>query len=262
MKDYKSIFDAIEKSLFQYSTLSHDELRAYLDPFKGFENKQFEDDYYFRQLIQIVFYSGFKAETVTNRIEIINRYFPDYEIVSQYSSQNISAMLADVLMIRNKRKIESCVFNAGVFKEIVQAFGSFQAYIDSFQPTISFENLMLLKEELEYKFSGLGRITVYHFLTEIGLPVLKPDVVICRIFKRLGLIESEHQLLKTVIQGRKFAEATGHPIRYIDVVFVVYGQLANSTFGIERGICLQRNPQCQICQAQPYCEYYEDSQKS
>jgi hypothetical protein len=34
------------------------------------------------------------------------------------------------------------------------------------------ENLLLLKE-LQYCLGGLGEITTYHVLTEVGLPVLK-----------------------------------------------------------------------------------------
>jgi len=115
---------------------------------------------------------------------------------------------------------------------------------------------MLLKEELEYRFAGLGPITTYHVLTDIGLRVIKPDRVICRIFKRLGLIESEEQLLKTVIQGRKFADATGLPIRYIDIVFVSYGQVQSQEFGLSRGICLEKNPLCSACGATAHCRYF------
>ena len=158
--------------------------------------------------------------------------------------------------IRNRRKVEACVRNAQVFKNIVSEYGSFQAYIDSFAPAASFENLMLLKEELEYRFERLGRITTYHVLTDIGLPVLKPDRVICRIFQRLGLIESGEQLLKAVIQGRKFAQATGYPIRYIDIVFVAYGQVESQEFGLSSGICLEQNPLCSVCGVTDYCNYY------
>jgi DNA-3-methyladenine glycosylase I len=113
-----------------------------------------------------------------------------------------------------------------------------------------------LKEELEYKFHGIGRITTYHVLTDIGLPVLKPDRVISRIFKRLGIIENSDQLLKTIIQGRKFVEITGLPIRYIDIIFVSYGQAKSVALGLDRGICLEKNPLCEVCEVVEYCRYY------
>ena len=115
---------------------------------------------------------------------------------------------------------------------------------------------MILKDELQKRFHRLGKITVFHFLTDSGLPVLKPDRVICRIFERLGLIESRESLLEAVIQGRKLAEATGNPIRYVDIIFVAYGQIKSPEFGIEHGICLEKNPSCHLCGARTFCNYY------
>jgi DNA-3-methyladenine glycosylase I len=141
-------------------------------------------------------------------------------------------------------------------KAIIEQHGSFANYVKSFAPLESFENLLLFKEELEGRFAYLGGTTVYHMLADIGMPVLKPDRVICRIFKRLGLIEAESQLLKTVLQGRKFAEATGLPIRYIDIVFVTYGQLRSVEFGIDRGICLNK-PRCAECGLRQSCNWFK-----
>jgi len=258
MKDYKTVFEKVEAALISAGSanIPVDKIRANLDEFKHLEGKVFSDADYYWILVCVVFYSGFRAATVNAKLGLIRRYFPDYETVAGYGASKVDEMLNDPEMIRNRRKIEACVENASVFKNIVSEYDSFRAYIDSFAPTTSFENLMLLKEELEYRFKGLGRITTYHVLTDIGLPVLKPDRVICRIFQRLGLIESDEQLLKTVIQGRKFAHATDHPIRYIDIVFVAYGQVEAQEFGLASGICLEQNPLCSICGVTDYCNYY------
>lgn len=261
MNNYTAIFEKVETALISAGSanISLEKIRANLDKYKYIEGKVFSDADYYRILVNVVFYSGFKAATVDAKLDLIHRYFPDCETVASYGASNIDKMLSDPEMIRNRRKIEACVQNAKIFKNIVSEFGSFQAYLDSFTPTTSFENLMLLKEELEYRFKGLGRVTTYHVLTDIGLPVLKPDRVICRIFKRLGLIENTEQLLKTVIQGRKFVQATGIPIRYVDIVFVTYGQVKSQDFGLARGICLEQNPLCSICGVTKYCHYYKQN---
>lgn len=257
MKDYKAIFDKVESTLISVGSrnLPTDKIRANLDEFKHLEDKTFSDAEYYWVLVYVVFYSGFKAATVNAKLDLIRKHFPDSETVARYGHDRIDEILSDGEMIKNRRKVQACVGNARTFEGIVREYGSFQAYIDSFVPTASFENLMLLKEELEYRFNGLGRVTTYHFLTDIGLPVLKPDRVICRIFQRLGLIESDEQLLKAVIQGRKFAQATEHPIRYIDIVFVAYGQMESEDFGLASGICLEYNPLCSLCGVKHYCNY-------
>jgi DNA-3-methyladenine glycosylase I len=258
MKDYKEIFTQIESALINAGSanMPAGTIRSNLDEFKYIEGKTFSDAQYFSIMVFVVFYSGFKAAIVDAKSDLIRKYFPDYDIVSGYSYVIVKEILDDPKMIRNRRKIEACIHNARVFKDIIEVNGSFQSYIDSFSPKASFENLMLLKEELEYRFKGLGRITTYHFLTDIGMPVLKPDRVICRIFQRLGLIEDPNQLLKTVIQGGKFSQATGFPIRYIDIVFVSYGQVKSQGIGLDSGICLEHNPRCSICGVKGYCNYH------
>lgn len=258
MKDYKSIFESIESSLISEGSnhLPAETIRTNLAWFKKLEGKIFSDEDYYRILVNVIFYSGFRAATVTSKLDVIHAHFSSYKIVAEYGEKETSAILADGKMIRNRRKVKACVENARLFCSIIQDFGSFQNYIDTFKGRESFENLILLKEELENKFLGLGKITTYHFLTDIGLPVLKPDRVICRIFERLGLIISKEQYLEAIIQGRKFAEATGYPIRYIDIVFVAFGQVQSKEFGIERGICLEANPSCHLCQARNICNYY------
>ena len=115
---------------------------------------------------------------------------------------------------------------------------------------------------MKNRFSYLGKITAFHLLTQIGAPVLKPDLVIMRMFHRLGLIASEQtteeNLLAAVREGQKFAQATGLPIRYIDAVFVSYGQVKQLGVGVAQGICVKK-PQCKICGITNYCEYYRST---
>jgi DNA-3-methyladenine glycosylase I len=164
-------------------------------------------------------------------------------------------------MIRHRAKIAACISNARTVRELVAEHGSMAHFIDSFGDHRTVENLLRLKKALETRFDYIGGVTVYHFLTEIGLRVVKPDRVLRRIFHRLGLldseVDSEDQIVETIEQGRAFAEATGLPIRYIDIVFVAYGQVQALEFGIDRGICLEE-PRCRECGIVEHCGWYRN----
>ena len=257
MIDYPSIFRHAEKTLRSHSNLTDEEFEKRIGYYKTFEKKTRTDNEIYQLLVMIIFYSGFRASTVERKAKTILGYFSDYSKVSNYSEQDFHRILSNPDMIKNNKKIRACITNARTFKNIINKSGSFTNYLEGFKAKDSFENLILLKEELEYTFEFLGGITVYHFLTDLGYYVLKPDRVILRLLLRLGLIESEGQLLKAVIQGRKFAEATDLPIRYIDVIFVLFGQQGGSVeLGLEDGICLTKNPRCHICQLKENCHYY------
>ncbi len=253
---YRDVFLAVEKRLIEVGSrqISAEIIQEHLNKFKGFKGRDLSDDQYFLILVFVAFYSGFKAATVTSRREIIEGYFSNWKAVSNYSDQDIKNIIADPKIIGHEGKIRGCVANAKTFGALISTHGSIKKYIASYSPEKSFENLLLLKKSLQASFAYLGNITVYHFMTDIGLPVLKPDRVICRTFDRLGLLKSHTQLSEAILQGGKFAEATGYPIRYIDIVFVAYGQVRSEDIGLTEGICL-KNPRCHECSIRSYCEF-------
>jgi DNA-3-methyladenine glycosylase I len=263
MTDYQGIFSRAESMLITMGgkSTSEAEVRKELDKYKLVGSRVLSDGEYFRVLVASVFFSGFNAATVDEKLDAIYGYFSGYNLAADYDEADVKRMLQDPRIVRNPRKICYCIHNGQVMQSIVRKYGAFDAYLEHFGRARSFQDLMLLREDLMWRFKGLGPITVYHFLTDIGLPVLKPDRVICRIFRRLGLIESDEHHLKAITEGRKFAEATGHPIRYIDIVFVKCGQVQSPELGIDRGICLKRKPQCRLCALTEYCNYWEGREK-
>jgi DNA-3-methyladenine glycosylase I len=270
MRDYKSIFDTVEATLLQIGSRSmpRAQIQACLDEYKHFEGSRYTDDECYTKLVHIIFYAGFRAATVTQKIPILNKWFPRYEDVASYSESDIHSIMADVEMIRHESKIRACVTNARTFKSIVSEHGSFQNYVDSFDATRSPANWNRLRDNLRARFDRMGRITPYHFMMDVGLPLMKPDIVVSRIFYRLGLIEREKistdvDADAVVEQGRRFASVTGHPIRYIDIVFVCYGQVRTEEIGIERGVCLgdKFTPSCKLCKVTNECRNYFQRRK-
>lgn len=258
MIPYKDIFFKIEKTLKEQSSFTEKEFNDTVEYFKYFEYNKLRDNDYYHLMVDITFYSGMRANIVTSKRSVFRGYFDYYSKVCSYDEDKINEILNDKNMIRNKAKIKACISNAKTFKNIIDEYGSFENYISSFKLDKSFENLLLFREEIIQRFSYIGNITSYHFMTDIGLPVLKPDRVNRRIFRRLGLIKSDDQLFETVIQGRKMSEETGLPIRYIDIILVKYGQIGrDDTFGLEDGICLEKNPKCELCGIREYCEESE-----
>lgn len=260
---YTDVFAAIEQQVIALGSerLPREQVTNQLDKFKRFASREMSDAAYFRTLVFVAFYSGFKAATVTRKRKVIERHFPGWEVVAGYGEADIDRILNDPEMIAHDSKVKACVTNARTFRDLVGRYGSFKAFLDQHLPSDSFEDLMLLKELLQTTFAYLGGVTVYHFMTDIGLNVLKPDLVICRLFHRLGLLDNEDQLLKSIMEGRRFAAATGLPIRYIDIVLVSFGQVASPDLGIDRGVCLKA-PSCGVCQVRPHCRFQASANRT
>jgi DNA-3-methyladenine glycosylase I len=185
----------------------------------------------------------------------LKKYLYDYKLVRKYKKEQIDRILNDPNIIRNRLKIEACVNNAIMYNEIINKYGSFSNYIESFGNTDEESVLERIKNNL-MRFELLGPITAYHFMLDMGLKVWKPDRVICRILNRLGLLDDLQDIEQAVKLGREIANQVHEPIRYLDIIFVKYGQQGDEEpFGLKTGICLEKNPRCSICGVKDYCTF-------
>jgi len=254
--DYARIFKLIEKTLFQQSQFSREDLISSFNRFKNIDYRRMSDDEIFWNMVKVIFYSGMKATTVSDMLPKISHYFSDYRKVKEYTKEDLVRISQDSTIIRNRRKIFAISRNAEKFNFLVEQYGSLGKYLESFGPLNEDRTLNLLRYDLRSNFGYLGPRTVYHFMTDLGLNVLKPDRVICRIMYRLGMIRDEKDIDGVIQVGRHMSAITGHPIRYIDIVLVKYGQMGRGDeFGLEDGICLKNNPKCNICGVRQYCNY-------
>ena len=254
--DFARIFQKIEETLFKQSRFSREDLNSSFDRFRNMDYRRMSDDEIFWNMVKVIFYSGMKATTVSDKLPKISYYLSDYRKVKEYTEEDLVRISQDPTIIRNRRKILAISKNAEKFNFLVEKYCSFRKYLESFGPLNEDRTLNLLSYDLRSNFGYLGPRTVYHFMTDLGLNVLKPDRVICRIMYRLGMIRNEEDIEGVIQVGRHMSAATGHPIRYIDIVLVKYGQVGRGDeFGLEDGICLKNNPKCSICGVRQYCNY-------
>jgi len=183
-----------------------------------------------------------RATTVGDHLPALRECFSDY---SKVKNSNIESYIDNLLLIRNRRKIAVVIYNVNRLDSLIRKHGSFRNYLDSYGTLNDPETLERLASELRKTFRFLGPRTVYHFMTDLGFNVLKPDRVICRIFYRLGFIESEENIHGAISVGRLMSAATGEPIRFIDVILVLYGQVGRKELEIDDGVCLTV-PRCNL----------------
>jgi len=83
MPDYADIFSKVESALIRAGSQNVPEpvIRKRLDQFKQVETKTFTDAEVYDILVSVVFYSGFRAHIVNQKMGAIRRHFPDYATV-------------------------------------------------------------------------------------------------------------------------------------------------------------------------------------
>ena len=78
--------------------------------------------------------AGLSWITILHKRENYRHAFSEFnfDLVSQYTSQDVERLRADIGIVRNKMKIDSAIQNARCFKVVRSEFGSFSDYLWGF----------------------------------------------------------------------------------------------------------------------------------
>jgi len=261
-KNYMEIVKGIEDGLLKVkvNNVPLEEFKEKLNYFKNFNYKQLTDAEVYFTLIKIMFFNmGKKASMIEKKVPLFKKYIYDYKKVAMLSDQQVEEIIQNIGF---GQKIYWCRENAVRYKRIIDFYGSFDKYIskrfDINDTKCSIAHVQKLRDEIKSYFIGIGETASWHFVTELGFFSLKPDSVIRRIFYRLGLINNMEDMNESINVGRAISEELNIPIRYIDIIFVKFGQEGRSDLiGTTDGICTSENPKCTICTLHKFCKYFK-----
>jgi DNA-3-methyladenine glycosylase I len=78
--------------------------------------------------------AGLSWRTILHRREGYRRAFKGFDpsVVAEYTPEKVEELLQDPGIIRNRRKVESAVRNAGAFLRVQEEYGSFDEYVWGF----------------------------------------------------------------------------------------------------------------------------------
>lgn len=129
--------------------------------------------------------SGLSWMTILRKRENFRRAFRDFApaAMARFGARDISRLMGDEGIVRNRAKIEATINNARRVPELVGEFGSFSNYVWSFAPKprrslITYEQMMqgvtpeavALSKDLRRRGWGfVGPTTVHSFMQAMGL---------------------------------------------------------------------------------------------
>ena len=177
------------------------------------------DNDFFKHLVRATF-TGIRNNVIQERWPAITKAFSNFDIhkVARYSEKYVKKLMKNKKIIRHKGRIKATINNAKKMKEIIAEYGSFANYITSF------EKLDELIEKLQEEFEFIGEVNVYEFAKEIGLPFIKPDRNIRRVFLKFGLIDEKASPEEIVQVGKTIAEAVKEKPAVVDCVIWNFGK--------------------------------------
>jgi len=211
------------------------------------------DDFFFKQLCDLTFQSGLRGQIWLRFEPEIKKEFKNYEVkkVAGYTQKDIKRMLHNPKMLKHRKKIESCVYNARKMFELSDEYSGFWHWLDS-------RNIEELVGKLRGNFKWMGYTNAYAFLRYVGMDIMKPDLNVRRILFRLGLTDNMTPIPQTFKQiqeiGKRMAETSNVRIRAVDYTLFMFG--AGEKPFVKYAIC-GKVPKCDECSLTRFCDFYQ-----
>ena len=143
-----------------------------------------DDTRLFEMVMLESFQSGLSWLTVLRKRANFRAAFRGFEpsAVARFTSRDVTRLLSDASIIRNRAKIEATINNARRMPEMIDSFGSFGAYVWRYEPkrrprptsqsdlrSQSPESVAMSKDLIKRGWVFVGPTTLYSFMQAIGL---------------------------------------------------------------------------------------------
>jgi 3-methyladenine DNA glycosylase Tag len=119
---------------------------------------------YLEVLSKAVFEAGMNWQIIEAKWPGFREAFDQFEpaTIAAYGPDDFDRLLADLRIIRNARKVEATIHNAGAMLAAETEFGSFGKYLEKMRP---FDSQLA---DMKKRFKHVGNFGVYYFLWVVG----------------------------------------------------------------------------------------------
>ena len=119
---------------------------------------------YLEVLSKAVFESGMNWRVIEAKWPGFREAFDEFDPtkIAAYGPADVDRLLADPRIIRNGRKVEATIHNAGAMLAAEKEFGGFGKYLEANRP---FDTQLA---DVKKRFKHIGNFGVYYFLYVVG----------------------------------------------------------------------------------------------
>ena len=145
--------------------------------------------------------AGLSWLTILKKREAYRAAFDNFDpaTVARYDEAKIEELMANAAIVRNRRKIDAAITNAKLFLEVVEEYGSFDAFIWGYVNGTPIVNEWRTQEDIpattplsdkiskdlkKRGFKFVGSTIMYAYMQSIGM--VNDHVVDCFVYRELA----------------------------------------------------------------------------
>lgn len=232
---YQTIQEIISLALSRYPDVSQ-MLRCY----DSVDTTKLTNNRILAEVSWIIYSSGFKFDIIQRYWQRISEAFQGFDVMQVAQlSDSIEIHASEICFksgFKNKRKALWCIENAQRIIDLEEKFSDDGGLKGYFLELSHFDTPDLVRMApsvlQELRFKGIGNITIFHLMKNLGLDVFKPDIHVCRLLERVGLISSSSTILEIYSVMSAVARANRLKVKELDTLLFMYGKITSDQIPI------------------------------
>jgi 3-methyladenine DNA glycosylase Tag len=231
IQDFGNLHDVIENILFYAMDKCPDTIEV-MNFYRRLSPEKITDKFLLEELSWITYAGGFRYDVIRKYWPKITEAFFDFDVsrvALLYEDLDAQAkVICEKSGFRNIAKAKWCIFNAQRIIQLdyeLSEIGGLKGYflqIAGMDIRQIVENKPIFLNDL--KFKGIGKTTIFHLLKNMGIDIFKPDIHVCRMLQKLGLISKTSSILDICEAMHSLASSYDIKVSELDTLLFVYGK--------------------------------------
>lgn len=227
---YKKYTLYIDK-IYEYSISKYFECEELIKHYKSIKFDEMDDNKIYQEICWVIYSSGFKNTIIQKYWPNITKAYYNFNletITKEYEDSYSSAkLICKRSNFNNINKAKFCIYNAHRIAHInislqnIGLKGILKAIVNMDELNI-YNMIPEIKNQLGFK--GIGNITIFHFLKNIGVNIFKPDIHVSRILKYIGLFEETSSQKEMFYILKQISESLKLDVSSLDTALFIFGK--------------------------------------
>ena len=217
--------------IYEHSLREYPECTKLLHHYQTTSISEMSEDRIYQEICWIVYSSGFKNEIIQKYWPKITEAYFNFEIkkiIEEYPDLESGAtIICKKSNFKNLNKAKWCLYNANRVSHMNENLND--SGLKAVLKTITkmdvleiYEILPDLRRQLGLK--GIGPVTIFHLLKNVGVDIFKPDIHVSRILDHIGFFKEIKSYREVYCILKQISDEMQIEVSSLDTALFVYGK--------------------------------------
>jgi len=217
--------------IYEYSINEYPECEELINHYKNVSIYEMSNDKIYQEICWIIYSSGFKNDIIKKYWPYITEAYFKFDInkiTDEYSDIDSAAIIVcRKSNFNNLNKAKYCIYNAHRITYLNDYLyeGGLRGVLNSIINMSVLDVYSIIPElKKQLGLKGIGDVTIFHLLKNVGINIFKPDIHVLRILEYIGLFKELKSQRETYYVLKQISKEMCIDVSELDTALFVFGK--------------------------------------